>query len=701
MLKGLARPSMTKLKNLFVFNYRFILLTIFILLYVFFNTKIRQYHSKYLDTDTTITGQIKDYTINGDKLTLEVKGREKITANYYFKTAAEKEKTLAQICLGCTITFTGKNQVVLNNTIPHTFNYKNYLANQKIYRSYNITNFKIKTDNNFFYQIKTYLYKRSAKLKNSDYLKIFILGDKSLIKSEEYSLFQQNGVAHLLAISGMHIGVLLKVLDLFFKKTKLVKKTIIISSILLFYGFLTNFAASLMRAAVFYIILNCQKIFHWRLSNFKLLLITAYILLLWQPFYFYDVGFIYSFVITGGIILNNKYLKGNYLKQLLVISLISFGFSLPITINLNYEINLTSILANLFFVPYISLLVYPLALLTFLFPLLSPIFNFSLLILNLLNSIFGHLALMVIIPRLNLFFIVLYYLLLFWVLAKPRKWGILVLFLIMIKFLPKCQNNYQIYYLDVGQGDSAVIITPWQKDVLLIDTGGKVEIVKESWAKSSKTYFLSDNTLKFLKSLGISHLDYLITTHGDNDHLGEVQHIIETFKVKKVIFNLDSYNSLEQKIIQSLKKKKIAYQKGLTKLELTNLTLDFLNTGMYDDENNDSNVIYFKIANYQFLFMGDAGQKREADLIKNYALANITFLKVGHHGSNTSSSRAFINQIQPKYAIISVGRNNSYGHPHEEVLVNLQSSQIFRTDRDGTIAIKICQNNYQITKTGI
>ena len=119
---------MAKLKNLFVFNYQFIFLTLFILLYVFFNTKIRVYKSQYKDTDTTITGQIRDYTINGDKLTLEIKGREMVKANYYFKNEREKEKIDKEICLGCTITFTGKNQAILNNTIPHTFNYKKYLS---------------------------------------------------------------------------------------------------------------------------------------------------------------------------------------------------------------------------------------------------------------------------------------------------------------------------------------------------------------------------------------------------------------------------------------------------------------------------------------------------------------------------------------------------------------------------------------------
>lgn len=94
--------------------------------------------------------------------------------------------------------------------------------------------------------------------------------------------------------------------------------------------------------------------------------------------------------------------------------------------------------------------------------------------------------------------------------------------------------------------------------------------------------------------------------------------------------------------------------------------------------------------------MGDAGVEKEKDILKKYNLKNIDFLKVGHHGSNTSSSKHFINQIKPKYSLISVGKNNRYGHPKEEVLNNLEQSKIYRTDLNGSIGIKLNKNGYKI-----
>lgn len=117
--------------------------------------------------------------------------------------------------------------------------------------------------------------------------------------------------------------------------------------------------------------------------------------------------------------------------------------------------------------------------------------------------------------------------------------------------------------------------------------------------------------------------------------------------------------------------------------------LIFLQTKKYDNENDNSNVIYFDINTYKFLFMGDAGINKESEILEKYNLKNIDFLKVGHHGSNTSSSEKFLNIIKPKYSIISVGKNNRYGHPKNEVLNNLKNSKIYRTDLNGSIKIKI------------
>ena len=126
-------------------------------------------------------------------------------------------------------------------------------------------------------------------------------------------------------------------------------------------------------------------------------------------------------------------------------------------------------------------------------------------------------------------------------------------------------------------------------------------------------------------------------------------------------------------MIKKLNKSKVNYCFCIKELSIGKYKLDFLNTKDYDNEN--SSVIYL---NYKFLFMGDAGEKRENDILEKYDLKNIDFLKIGHHGSNTSSSKEFISKVKPKYSLISVGKNNRYGYPKEEVLNTLKSSKIYR-----------------------
>ena len=121
-----------------------------------------------------------------------------------------------------------------------------------------------------------------------------------------------------------------------------------------------------------------------------------------------------------------------------------------------------------------------------------------------------------------------------------------------------------------------------------------------------------------------------------------------------------------------------------------------MNNGEYGIENDNASVIYTKLNNYKFLFMGDAGVEVEQDLIKKYNLQDIDVLKVGHHGSKTSSSNNFIDEINPKYGVISVGKNNRYGHPNKEVINNINNSKIYRTDEDGSIMFKIKNNKLEI-----
>ena len=123
--------------------------------------------------------------------------------------------------------------------------------------------------------------------------------------------------------------------------------------------------------------------------------------------------------------------------------------------------------------------------------------------------------------------------------------------------------------------------------------------------------------------------------------------------------------------------------------------LYFLNNKDYSNENDNSSVIYTELNNHKFLFMGDAGVDVEEDLIEKYNLKDIGVLKVGHHGSKTSSGKSFIDEIEPKYSIISVGKNN-FGHPNRNVLDTLEDSKIYRTDQDGSIMFKIEKNRMNI-----
>ena len=187
-----------------------------------------------------------------------------------------------------------------------------------------------------------------------------------------------------------------------------------------------------------------------------------------------------------------------------------------------------------------------------------------------------------------------------------------------------------------------------------------------------------------------------MSPHGDYDHMGEAINLVNNFKVEKVIFNCGPYNDLEKELIKVLDKKKIKHYSCIKELKIDNNKLHFLQTSIYDNENDNSNVIYTEIEGYKLMFMGDASIITEKEILSKYNLPDIDVLKVGHHGSKTSSSIDFIDVINPKYSIISVGKKNRYGHPNNEVLDVLSNSKIYRTDQDGSVMFRIKNNKLKI-----
>ena len=186
-----------------------------------------------------------------------------------------------------------------------------------------------------------------------------------------------------------------------------------------------------------------------------------------------------------------------------------------------------------------------------------------------------------------------------------------------------------------------------------------------------------------------------MSPHGDYDHMGEAINLVNNFKVEKVIFNCGEFNDLEQNLIKVLDKKKIPYYSCIKELNFDNNKLHFLQTKEYD-VNENSNVIYTELNGYKFMFMGDAGVEKEKDILEEYNISNLDVLKVGHHGSKTSSDKNFIDEMNPKNSIISVGKNNRYGHPNKEALNNLANTKVYRTDQDGSIIFRIKNNKLKI-----
>ena len=183
-----------------------------------------------------------------------------------------------------------------------------------------------------------------------------------------------------------------------------------------------------------------------------------------------------------------------------------------------------------------------------------------------------------------------------------------------------------------------------------------------------------------------------MSPHGDFNHIGNFYIIQNKINIKNVVFNCGEFNDLEKDIIKNIN----SYCSCIDSIKLNGYVFSFLNTKKFNNENDNSSVIYFNYFNYKFLFMGDAGIMREKAILDIYKLDKIDFLKIGHHGSKTSSSKEFINEINPNYSIISVGKNNRYGHPNSETLDNLKNSKIYRTDQNGSIMFKIKNNKLKI-----
>lgn len=648
-----------------------------------------QKESSYQLNDTEFLGRIQSFYFEDGYLHLTISSSgEALTG------ITMQEFPMIDLHLDDFIKVKGTLQELPSATNFYAFDYASYARRHHQYYSIKIENVEVlEVSHSVFYNIKDTFTKKIQTFRSAPYLHAFLLGDTSFITDSVMESYRNNGISHLLAISGMHVSFLMGALQKLFQKIRIPGKfqLLLFFFFLAFYLFLVDFSPSVIRASLFFFLLQCKKIFHWNIDPIFLLGFIFFFLIFINPYYLFEIGFQYSFSISFVLVLFSSRLKNKkyYFSSLIATSYLAFVASIIIGVFHFHSICLFSIFYNLFFVPFVSFLIFPFSFITFLCPFLENIYLFFIQVLegvSLHFSAFSFASWTMKHPSFPLFLFLLgLTVLVLFLFYKKKRVGIFILFLGLFFYHHVNFFTFENYVIaiDVGQGDSTLLVS--SDKTMLIDTGGS--IYKDLATRT---------IIPILKAKGILQLDYLVLTHGDFDHMGGAISLVNNFKVEKVIFNCGSYNDLENKLIRILNKKNIQHYTCIQELNLNNHKLYFLNNKDYGNENDNSSVIYTKFNGYQFLFMGDASTLTEKEILKHYHLSSIDVLKVGHHGSKTSSSKEFINIIKPKYSFISVGKSNRYGHPNKEVLDHLKNSEIYRTDIDGSIMFKIKNNKLKI-----
>ena len=660
-----------------------------VIIYALIVTLLPKYESVYKGSEEDFLCSIDNYKIEENKMKLELICKEKLVGSYYFKND-EYNFFKEKVNIGSSVIVKGKLVSPKNNTVPYLFNYKKYLYNKRVYYTLKIDSIKILNENsNPFIKLKNRVIKHVNSYKDSTYLYAFILGKTELISDKVLTSYRENGISHLFALSGLHVSIFSSILLFILKKLRFkeILNYVIIFIFLLLFSFITGFSPSILRATLLFFLLGINKVFYLNIRTLDILYLVFIILVIINPFIIYNLSFILSFTAAFFLIFSSDLLKGkNYFVSLFKVSLLSYFASLPLSIYYFGYTNLLGTILNLVFVPLVSFVVFPLTLLTFIISKFYSILNITTNLLESLSLLFNKFKIIIYFPRMNLIFVFIYLSILMLYIKFKKKicLYLIIVLLIFFKIRPYMDNNTYIYYIDVGQGDSILVVTPHLKKTILIDTGGIV-----SFNENYKSNIVKNKTIPFFRRIGINKVDYLFLTHGDYDHAGEANELLSNFCVKKVFINKGNINNIEKKI----NNKEVLTLKNFV---IDNIKVNSLNNNVFNNENDDSTILLFNIYDYKFLFMGDASIKTEEYLLNNYILPNVDILKVGHHGSYASTSTDFINVIKPKYSVISVGENNMYKHPNKSVLDILDNTKLFRTDVDGTIEVKISKKGYKV-----
>mgnify|MGYP000899234456 FL=1 len=624
--------------------------------------------------------------------------------------------------LGDRIKFRAKLELTRENTNPKLFNYSLHLLTDKIYTITTIREgdiYSIDRNPTIKYSLRSafmdkiqgtftsYLSSRSAKLMTS----IFI-GQSSYLLEEDVEVYRNMGLAHILAVSGLHIGIISAFIYFFLSNLGIRRKlnTVITLATIWFYAFLIGFPPSILRANIMFTILYYSQLIHEPYDSINSISFAIFILLLINPYYLFNIGFQLSFMATLSILLFGPRIreafypyKNKLVSTLSAILAVQLG-TLPVQAYYFNHINPYGIIANLLIIPLLSLgLVLAFLLLFFsLLPfttyvsfilslVLEVILQWEQALLQLLQTL-GPEGVKIFSPE--LISIIIYYLMLLGLfriisIKKLNRTMIKVLCLSLILailvngYLIFTDRSVEVHFIDVGQGDAILIRTKGAD--YLMDTGGS----------SFGDFNIPERiTLAYLEKLGVRSLKALFITHFDQDHSQGLDLLVDRLKIE---YLFTSYLPEDLKIPPDIEV--IPLKEG-DRLQLDReVELEILWPGQAISfkDNNRSLVAILKAEGVGILLTGDIEGEVE-HILKDRITGPIDIIKVPHHGSKSSSTEEFLEAVGAREAIISVGRNNIYGHPHPEVLnrYEVRNINIYRTDEMGLVRIIIGDGVYQI-----
>lgn len=633
---------------------------------------------------------------------------------------------------GDSILVNGKISIPKGARNPGGFNFKSYYRSEGIdgtIRNRDLASIKVLSKgvsnySNIFSRlhrsIQSLLEEQLSK-SNASLINALLLGNRSGLSEDSKDLFLKNGVVHLLAVSGLHVGYIIGILFLTGSVMQLNRKVIVYLILIgiVFYAALLGWKTPITRAVIMGSILLLGGLTERRSIPLNSLGIAALLILVFKPYALLEIGFQLSFIAVGSILFfNMRYGEliplpnpVNLPKKLLrwvisysLLTLYALIGIIPLTLFYFNSFSTGAFLLNIIVIPYVGMLI-ALSIIAIIFSYLyqpvGAIFFSSLETLTnqlfaLLSFSMNNLSKTVIIGSFPWYLLlsVLGLTITFGFIATVNGRKKMLIFLLLISNIIMWRNatrfrGSEVIFMNVGQGDAA-FIEGYQSKNILIDTG------RSDYGVKSGKYAIGP----YLRSKGINRINYFLLSHDDSDHAGGAKYIMDSFEVDTLLLGINSPSSnYFEEILFIAKNKNIPVKKIALgdKIKLgdnseiqvmyppNNYIIPVNETG-----NNSSVVIKYKFANLSILFAGDIEVLSE-EIMSNselYLMSNL--LKVPHHGSKSSSSELFLGKVSPTDAIISVGTDNPYGHPSKVVIERYQKNRIriHRTDEDDAIIFR-------------